>query len=48
VCSSDLDVWGGDTFNVDTDNYGQLVIYTGLKETEDGDLREMTDEDFEE
>jgi hypothetical protein len=30
------------------DNYGQLIIYTGLMEDEEsGDIRQMTEEDFE-
>lgn len=28
----------GDNFSIDVDEDGQLVIFTGLKENEDGDL----------
>lgn len=32
----------------DKDNYGQLILYTGLVEDEEsGDIRQMTEEDFE-
>lgn len=31
----------------ETDNFGQIVLYTGLIEDEDG-IRPMTDADFEE
>lgn len=32
----------------DKDNYGQLILYTGLMEDkESGDIRQMTEEDFE-
>jgi len=31
---------------VEKDNYGQFVIYTHLKENEDGQYEEMTAEDF--
>lgn len=36
-------------FSSETDNYGQIVIYTGFKHLEDdfGDLTEMTEEDYE-
>jgi hypothetical protein len=32
--------------SIETDNYGQLVIYTHLKENDDGKIEEMTAEDF--
>jgi hypothetical protein len=39
----------GDGFQVDVDNEGQIIIYTGLKETDDGELEEfISDEDLEE
>ena len=39
----------GDNFSIDVDSEGQIVIYTGLREDEDGELEEFTsDEDLEE
>ena len=39
----------GDFFTVDVDAEGQLIIYTGLQENEDGELVEfLSDEDLEE
>jgi hypothetical protein len=39
--------FGGNPYSIDTDEYGQIIIYTGLKENDDGSIREMVDEDFE-
>ena len=33
--------------SLETDNYGQIVIYTGLKMKDDGTTEEMTAEDYE-
>ena len=33
--------------SLEKDNYGMVVIYTNLKEDEDGKLVEMTEKDFE-
>ena len=39
----------GDGFQIDVDNEGQVIIYTGLRETDDGDLEEfISEEDLEE
>jgi hypothetical protein len=39
----------GDGFRIDEDNQGQLVIFTGLREDDDGELVEyIDDEDLEE
>jgi hypothetical protein len=39
----------GDGFSIETDNHGQLIIYTGLCEDLDGELVEFVDdEDLEE
>lgn len=39
----------GDGYQIDVDSEGQIIIYTGLRETEDGDLEEfISDEDLEE
>lgn len=32
--------------SVETDNQGQIVIYTGLIESSDGSLRELTNSDL--
>jgi hypothetical protein len=34
-------------YAIDTDNYGQVIIYTHKKETDDGKYVEMTEADFE-
>lgn len=40
----------GTGYQIDTDNHGQIVIYTGLREDDDGELVEFEadeeDEDF--
>jgi len=39
----------GNGFQVDVDNEGQIIIYTGLRETDDGELEEfVSEEDLEE
>ncbi len=35
-----------DGFHIDTDNNGQIVIYTGLMEDGDGDLVEFVEDDY--
>ena len=35
----------GDNFQIDVDNDGQLIIYSGLRESEDGELEEFISED---
>jgi hypothetical protein len=35
----------GDGFQIDQDNHGQIIIYTGLCEDEDGELEEFIDEE---
>lgn len=39
----------GDGFRIDEDSHGQLVVYTGLREDDEGELVEyIDDEDLEE
>ena len=33
--------------SIETDNYGQILVYTSLTENDDGTVREMTDADYE-
>lgn len=35
-------------FSIDTDSHGQLVIFTGLKEDEEGELIEMKEDELDE
>jgi hypothetical protein len=35
-------------YGIGYDNYGQVIIYTNLKETENNQYAEMSDNDFEE
>ena len=37
-----------DTYDIHTDNFGQIIIYTDLIENQDGTLRHVTPEDFDE
>ena len=32
-------------FSIEEDNYGQIIIYTGLQENENGSLEEFEEED---
>ncbi len=34
-------------FQIETDNHGQLIIYTGLRQDDDGELVDFVDEDEE-
>lgn len=39
----------GDNFDIDTDSEGQIIIYTGLREDDEGELEEfVSEEDMEE
>jgi hypothetical protein len=39
----------GDGFQLDVDSEGQVIIYTGLRETDDGELEKfVSDDDLEE
>lgn len=35
-------------FQIDTDNHGQIIIYTGLQQDDDGELVDFVNEDEEE
>lgn len=32
-------------FQIETDNHGQIIIYTGLRQDDDGELVDFVDED---